>query len=100
MEVTRKDYVQAVVTYFDVGFTHCKETIQLSMSPFTETTYWKQTVFYLEDHITAQQGEEIWGTFRMWSHDHKDYGETEFDISVQQQVELKCLTEKTMYKLR
>ena len=22
LEVTRKDYVQAVVTYFDVGFTH------------------------------------------------------------------------------
>lgn len=34
-------------------------------APDSHYTHWKQTVFYLDDYITAKRGEELYGTFKM-----------------------------------
>merc|ERR1712226_1434243 len=99
LEITKKDYVQALVTYFDVAFTHCHQKTKFSTSPFAVPTHWRQTVFYLEDYMTAQQGEVICGSFRMWPND-RNYRDLEFEIFVQHEGELTSLTERNLYKLR
>ena len=99
LEVIRKNYVQALMTYFEVSFTQCRQTIKLSTSPFAAPTYWKQTLFYLEDYMTAQEGEEICGTFKMWSNNrtNRDLG---FEVCVQHEGELKYFKEKKKYDMK
>jgi type I protein arginine methyltransferase len=57
--VNRNDYIHAFVAYFDMGFTHCHKPITFSTGPHAKYTHWKQTVFYLEDVICADEGEVI-----------------------------------------
>ncbi|KAJ9133968.1 HNRNP arginine N-methyltransferase [Pleurostoma richardsiae] len=55
----RDDFVHALVAWFDIEFTACHKPIKFSTGPHTKYTHWKQTVFYLKDVLTVQQGEEI-----------------------------------------
>ncbi|KAI1416068.1 protein arginine N-methyltransferase 1 [Hypoxylon sp. FL1857] len=59
----RDDFVHALVAWFDIDFTACHKPIRFSTGPHTKYTHWKQTVFYLNQVLTVQQGEEI--SFRM-----------------------------------
>ncbi|OTA64586.1 HNRNP arginine N-methyltransferase [Hypoxylon sp. EC38] len=55
----RDDFVHAIVAWFDIDFTACHKPIRFSTGPHTKYTHWKQTVFYLNQVLTVQQGEEI-----------------------------------------
>ena len=55
----RDDFVHALVAWFDIDFTACHKPIRFSTGPHTKYTHWKQTVFYLNEVLTVQQGEEI-----------------------------------------
>lgn len=65
LTVKRNDFIQALATYFNVEFTKCHKRLGFSTSPDSPYTHWKQTVFYLDDYITAKKGEDIYGTFTM-----------------------------------
>lgn len=58
----RSDYIHGFVAYFECAFTQVPRPIGFSTSPFSNYTHWKQTVFYLSDHLTICQGERIYGT--------------------------------------
>src|ERR1041384_2228428 len=45
--------------WFDIEFTACHKPIRFSTGPHTKYTHWKQTVFYLQDVLTVEEGEEI-----------------------------------------
>jgi len=62
LALTRNDYVHAFVAYFDVSFNDCHKPIGFSTSPRCRPTHWKQTVFYLEDTLTAHKGEVVSGS--------------------------------------
>lgn len=55
----RTDYIHAMISWFDIEFTACHKPVKFSTGPHTKYTHWKQTVFYLKDVLTAQEGEEI-----------------------------------------
>ncbi|KAI1455675.1 protein arginine N-methyltransferase 1 [Annulohypoxylon moriforme] len=55
----RDDFMHALVAWFDIDFTACHKTVRFSTGPHTKYTHWKQTVFYLDQVITVQQGEQI-----------------------------------------
>ncbi|KAI2614513.1 protein arginine N-methyltransferase 1 [Hypoxylon fragiforme] len=55
----RDDFVHALVAWFDIDFTACHKPIRFSTGPHTKYTHWKQTVFYLDQVLTVQQGEQI-----------------------------------------
>ncbi|KAI1780030.1 protein arginine N-methyltransferase 1 [Hypoxylon cercidicola] len=55
----RNDFVHALVAWFDIDFTACHKPIRFSTGPHTKYTHWKQTVFYLGQVLTVDQGEEI-----------------------------------------
>ena len=97
LDIIRKDTVQALVTYFEVSFTQYHQKVMFSTSPFTAPTHWKQTIFYLEESMTVQPGEEIVGTFRMWPN-VRNNRDLEFDICVQHKGEVKCVRERKLYK--
>jgi len=57
----RNDYVHAFVAYFTVEFSACHKRTGFSTGPEARYTHWKQTVFYLEDCLTVNYGEQING---------------------------------------
>ena len=51
----RNDYVQALVTFFNIEFSMCHKRVGFSTAPEAPYTHWKQTVFYLEDYVTCKK---------------------------------------------
>lgn len=60
----RNDFMHAVVVYFDIEFSHCHKPIKFSTGPQAKYTHWKQTVFYLQEPLTAEVGEVVEGVLR------------------------------------
>jgi type I protein arginine methyltransferase len=61
LDVRRDDFIHALIAWFDIDFTACHKPIRFSTGPHTKYTHWKQTVFYLREVLTVQQGEQIRG---------------------------------------
>eukprot|EP00887_Chlorella_sp_A99_P003197 scaffold9.g3197.t1 len=61
LPVTRKDFIHALVGYFDIQFGDAHRPIGFSTSPRARQTHWKQTVFYLHDTLIAHQGDVLVG---------------------------------------
>lgn len=59
--VNRDDYCHALVSYFTVEFSKSHTKMMFSTGPRSEYTHWKQTVFYVDEPLTACQGEFITG---------------------------------------
>jgi protein arginine N-methyltransferase 1 len=99
LEVRRNDYIQALVSYFNIEFSHCHKRVGFSTSPDAPYTHWKQTVFYLEDYLTVQKGEEVYGMFRL-SPNGRNVRDLDIEIDVDFAGELCSLSEKNKYKMR
>jgi len=65
LKFKRNDYCHALIAYFDCHFTQIHRPLKLSTSPFKEYTHWKQTVFYLNEHIIVNQNEVLLGEIRV-----------------------------------
>lgn len=63
--VERDDYCHAIVAYFTVEFSKSHKKLRFSTGPRANYTHWKQTVFYLDDPLTASQGEVITGSINV-----------------------------------
>jgi type I protein arginine methyltransferase len=73
--------------------------IGFSTSPESNYTHWKQTVFYLDDYITAKKGEEVYGTFSMHPN-VKNNRDLDFGIKVKFEGELSQVAEENTYRMR
>lgn len=61
INVRRNDFIHAIIAWFDIEFSACHKPIRFSTGPHTKYTHWKQTVFYLQDVLTVEEGETITG---------------------------------------
>ena len=61
LDVRRNDFVHAIIAWFDIEFAACHKPIRFSTGPHTKYTHWKQTVFYLREVLTVEEGEQIEG---------------------------------------
>ncbi|KAF2191351.1 arginine n-methyltransferas-like protein [Zopfia rhizophila CBS 207.26] len=61
LKVRRSDFIHALIAWFDIEFSACHKPIRFSTGPHTKYTHWKQTVFYLQDVLTVEEGETISG---------------------------------------
>ncbi|KIW37616.1 uncharacterized protein PV06_10258 [Exophiala oligosperma] len=57
----RNDFIHALIAWFDIDFTACHKPIRFSTGPHTKYTHWKQTVFYLREVLTVEEGETVTG---------------------------------------
>ena len=96
LKVVRQDFITSLVTYFEVEFTQGVERLVLSTSPWARPTRWRQTLFWLQEHITAMEGEEVEGTFRLRARSHR---KLIMEIVVRHQGALGKLEESTLYQL-
>ncbi|XP_053539162.1 protein arginine N-methyltransferase 3 isoform X1 [Ictalurus punctatus] len=62
LKITANTFCTAVVGYFDIFFDRdCTNKVMFSTSPHCTKTHWKQTVFFLENPIPVQSGDELPG---------------------------------------
>merc|ERR1719447_1595895 len=99
LQIRRNDYVQALVTFFNIEFTHCHKRVGFSTAPEAPYTHWKQTVFYLEEYLTCVKGEEVYGVFRLKPND-RNVRDLDIEVDVDFQGELCQISEKNKYKMR
>jgi len=99
LQVKRNDYIQALVTFFNVEFSKCHKRIGFSTAPEAPYTHWKQTVFYLQDYITCKRGEEVYGVFKM-KPNPRNKRDLDFGIDVSFKGELCALEESNKYRMR
>jgi len=99
IQLKRNDYIQALVTFFNIEFTHCHKRVGFSTAPEAPYTHWKQTVFYLQDYLTCKKGEELRGTFKMTPNERNNR-DMDFEISVNFNGELCTATESNKYRMR
>merc|ERR1712170_299318 len=92
LQIRRNDYIQALVTFFNIEFTKCHKRVGFSTAPEAPYTHWKQTVFYLEDYITCKKGEELFGVFKMKPND-RNKRDLDFEVQVDFHGELGELQE-------
>lgn len=61
LSIRRTDYIHALISWFDIEFSACHKPVRFSTGPHTKYTHWKQTVFYLADVLTVEEGETVEG---------------------------------------
>jgi len=99
LQIKRNDYVQALVTFFNVEFSACHKKTWFSTAPDQPSTHWKQTTFYLRDYMTCKKGEEIYGQFIMTTN-ARNKRDLDIEIGVDFQGELCQLKEYNKYRMR
>lgn len=61
--VTKQCFLNGLVAWFDVEFTHGREPVVLSTSPKAEPTHWKQSCFGLDARVPVFAGDRVRGRF-------------------------------------
>ncbi|KAI9803026.1 MAG: type I protein arginine N-methyltransferase Rmt1 [Sarcosagium campestre] len=84
LPVRRNDFVHALIAWFDIDFTACHKPVRFSTGPHTKYTHWKQTVFYLNDALTAEEGENITGVL---SNRPNDQNKRDLDVSIEYRLD-------------
>ncbi|KAI8443794.1 protein arginine N-methyltransferase [Phakopsora pachyrhizi] len=80
LKATRKDYIHAILGWFDVSFRACHKAVSFSTGPHAKYTHWKQTVFYLKDMITVDKGDQVEGSISV-KPNAKNHRDLDIDIS-------------------
>merc|ERR1712133_209377 len=99
LQIKRNDYMQALVTYFNIEFTKCHKRVGFSTAPEARYTHWKQTVFYLDDYLTCKKGDEVTGVFSM-KPNTRNVRDLDFEIKVDFNGELGKVSENNAYRMR
>lgn len=55
--------VDGLITWFDVEFERkLSKYVRFTTGPFTTTTHWKQTVFYIDGEYDLEKGDDLYGS--------------------------------------
>jgi type I protein arginine methyltransferase len=80
----RNDFIHALIAWFDIDFTACHKPIRFSTGPHTKYTHWKQTVFYLREVLTVEEGETVHGFL---SNKPNDKNRRDLDIKIDYELD-------------
>lgn len=85
LDCRRSDFIHALIAWFDIEFTACHKPIKFSTGPHTKYTHWKQTVFYLREVLTVEEGEQVRGILASKPNEKK---KRDLDISITYHLEM------------
>eukprot|EP00474_Spongospora_subterranea_P006576 CRZ07034.1 hypothetical protein [Spongospora subterranea] len=101
LQIFRKDYVQALVCFFDVEFSVCDGRVGFSTGPHDRYTHWKQTVFYLDQDLPVEDGDTIRGVIKV---NRNERNPRDLDIVLQSSLGANAtratITQERTYRLR
>jgi len=62
LTIQRDDVFSGIIGWFDCTFSKLTNKFELSTSPHSKSTHWKQTTFYTEKDISVNRGDKISGS--------------------------------------
>lgn len=65
LKMKKKDYIHALVLWFDIVFSVCHTPESFTTGPYGALTHWKQIVLYTDDVIIADKDETLNGMFAL-----------------------------------
>eukprot|EP01129_Flabellula_baltica_P006043 TRINITY_DN222_c0_g3_i1.p1 TRINITY_DN222_c0_g3~~TRINITY_DN222_c0_g3_i1.p1 ORF type:complete len:342 (-),score=75.98 TRINITY_DN222_c0_g3_i1:28-1053(-) len=78
------DMCHGMIAWFDIEFSACHVPVRFSTAPYSKSTHWKQTVFYLEQDIKVVEGDSINGVLKVSLNEENP---RDLDIEVQYNFE-------------
>ncbi|CAG9565156.1 unnamed protein product [Danaus chrysippus] len=101
LQVRRNDFIQALVTFFNVEFTKSHKRLGFSTAPEAPYTHWKQTCYHVIPYLYFQvkKGEEITGTFCM-RQNARNNRDLDFEVELSFKGELCQVQERNHYRMR
>lgn len=60
--ITKTDTIHALACWFEAGFMKLQSPVILSTGPFTKSTHWGHTIFYLNTPVKVFEGTELQGS--------------------------------------
>lgn len=87
LRTTRKDFLHALVVWFDVSFEACSPPVVLSTAPGKAVTHWKQTVLYFPDVLVAHEAEVLSGMMAVRKNKSNP---RDLDVKLSFQLEGRC----------
>ena len=85
LQVRKNDFIHALIAWFDIEFGACHKPITFSTGPHSKYTHWKQTVFYLREVLTVEEGEIITGLLSSRPNDKKP---RDLDIGITYELDI------------
>jgi len=99
IRANRDDYIHAMVLYWTCEFSKCHTPIGFTTGPGAQYTHWKQTVFYLDEDVTAKKGEELCGTIKC-TQNKSNKRDLDFEINYEFYGELSSVSLTQKYRMR
>ena len=87
-----------MTAYFDVTFSKCHKVYKFSTSPFSPSTHWMQTTFYLSKDYHLTNGDIVNGSFKMMK-SSENFRDFNFELSVTPAKDDNNDSDKNFYKL-
>ena len=84
LKVRRPDFIHALIAWFDIEFSACHKPIKFSTGPHSKYTHWKQTVFYLREVLTVEDGEDVTGYLMSKPNEKK---KRDLDIAIEYELQ-------------
>ena len=81
---------------FDVYFSGTQIPVKLSTSPYSTSTHWKQTVFYVNEPFPVDNGDVVQGSIAVKKSDRNP---RDLDIKISVHLESKGVHQVEIYKL-
>ncbi|KAJ1982040.1 Nuclear SAM-dependent mono-and asymmetric methyltransferase [Dimargaris verticillata] len=95
---TRRDYIHAFLVWFDIEFRACHKPITFTTGPRGRYTHWKQTVFYAQEPLVTEVGQNITGTISS-SPNAGNPRDLDIEISYTHEGASGTVEDTTMYKM-
>jgi len=99
LKFLRNDYCHALVVYFDVIFSKTHTKVSFTTSPKAKYTHWKQTVFYLYQEMTVNEGDLLSGVMKV-NRNEKNPRDLDIEVMTSLSTEGDEVNQKRMYRLR
>lgn len=81
---------------FDVYFSGTQIPVKLSTSPYSTSTHWKQTVFYVNEPFPVDNGDVVHGSIAVKKSDRNP---RDLDIKISVHLDRKDIHQVEIYKL-
>lgn len=99
IKFNKNDKFSGLITWFDIIFDNLPNQVNFSTGPFTDSTHWKQVVFYCEKDIKVKKGDILSGSFAARK-SKRNFRELDIKISFHLETQDSSIDTYQLYKIR
>ena len=90
LKISKSGDITAIAGYFDTIFDLPEKVVSFTTGPSGTPTHWKQTLFYLEEPLKVEEGQELKGHIQV-KRLKRDVRGLEIKLSIENQIQMYTL---------